>query len=203
MGRHREFDTDLALCAALNVFWRKGFESTSLSDLTEAMGITRPSLYAAYGNKEELFHKALDRYETVYMRFATEALERPTARAVIETLLYGYADLQTQTEHPPGCLDTNGALVCSEAAEPVRQVLIKRREADEAALEQRLARARDEGDLPPDCVPADLAHYVMTIAQGMSVKAASGATRAELYRIVATALGAVPSPKLPLLARSA
>ncbi len=193
MGRPREFDTGKALAAALDVFWRRGFEAASLTDLTAAMGITRPSLYAAFGNKEALFHRALEHYEATFMRFAREALAAPTAREVIERLLYGYADMQTGAEHPPGALETNGALVCSNAAEPIRQMLIGRRMEDEVALRRRLERARDEGDLPRDCDPASLAPFVMAVACGMSVKAASGAGRDALHQVIETALLAVPA----------
>lgn len=195
MGRPREFDTGKALAAALDVFWRRGFEAASLTDLTAAMGITRPSLYAAFGNKEALFHKALDHYEATFMRFARDALDEPTARGVIGHLLYGYADMLTGAEHPPGALETNGALVCSNAAEPIKQVLIGRRMEDEAALRRRLERARDEGDLPAATDAAALAQFVMAVACGMSVKAASGAAREVLHRVIGTAMLAVPGAK--------
>ena len=192
MGRHREFDVDDALSAALHVFWKKGFEGASLTDLTEAMAITRPSLYAAFGNKETLFRKALDRYQATCMSFLAQALDEPTARRVVETMLYGYADAQTDRTHPPGCLGTNGALVCSEAADPIRQELIRRREASERELRGRLERGIAEGDLPAGTDAADLASYVMTIVHGMSVQAASGADRERLHAVVRTALRAWP-----------
>ena len=195
MGRPREFDVEDALGAALDVFWRKGFEGASLADLTEAMGITRPSLYATYGNKEELFRKALDRYQDTCMGFACVALDASTAREVAERILYGHADAQSDLIHPPGCLGTSAALACSETAEPIRQELIARRQAAEDRLRGRLERARDEGDLPADADPADLARYVMTVARGMAVQAASGADRASLYRIVATAMRAWPQDR--------
>ena len=196
MGRPREFNPDEALAAALDVFWRKGFEGASMTDLTDAMGITRPSLYATFGNKEALFRKALDSYQSTCMAFTTDALGQPTARLVAERMLYGCADAQTDTAHPPGCLGTNGALACSIAAEPIRLELVRRRAAGEAALRQRLERACQEGDLPQDADPAALASYVMTIGQGMAVQAASGATRATLYQVVATALSAWPASVL-------
>jgi AcrR family transcriptional regulator len=190
VARPREFDTDAALCAALNVFWKQGFEGASLTDLTNAMGITRPSLYAAFGNKEALFRKALDRYYEVSMGFVGAALAEPNLRDAIEKLLYGYADAFTGDVHPAGCLATNGALACSQAAEPVRLELVARRETDEASLRARLAKAHADGDLPPGADPAALSGYLMAIIQGMSVQAASGATRAALYAIVATTLRA-------------
>ncbi len=192
MGRPREFDPETALSVALDLFWRKGFEGTSLSDLTEAMGISRPSLYAAFGNKERLFRLVLDRYQSTCMGFFEEALRQPTARRVAERLLYGCADAQTDRVHPPGCLGTSGALACSEAAEPIRAELIARRGAQEVALRRRLERAVAERDLPPATDVADLASYVMTLVQGMSVQSASGADRELLYGIVRTALRAWP-----------
>jgi AcrR family transcriptional regulator len=192
MGRPREFDLATALASALDVFWRQGFEGASMADLTAAMGINRPSLYAAFGNKEALFHKALDHYEATYMGFIPAALAAPTAREAIERLLYGYADLQTGAEHPPGGLETNGALACSEAAAPIREALCARRRQDEFLLARRLERARAEGDLGPGIDPAALAQFVMAIACGMSVKAASGADRRALHQVVETALRAVP-----------
>jgi AcrR family transcriptional regulator len=190
VARPREFDADAALCAALNVFWKQGFEGASLTDLTRAMGITRPSLYAAFGNKETLFRKALDRYYDMSMGFVGPALAEPTLRRAIQNLLYGYADAFTANAHPAGCLATNGALVCSEAAEPVRLELVARRDAEEAALRARLAKARADGDLPPGSDVGALSSYLMAIVQGMSVQAASGATRDALYAIVAMTLRA-------------
>ncbi len=191
MGRPREFDVEDALDAALDVFWRKGFEGASLTDLTEAMGITRPSLYAAYGNKEELFRKALDHYESTCIGFAFRALQQPTAREVVEHLLHGYAEMQNGAR-PPGCLGTNAALVCSDTAEPIRQELIGRRHRAEQRLQARLQRAVDERDLPDDADPAELARYVMAVIQGMAVQAASGADRTVLHGVVNTALRAWP-----------
>ena len=193
MSRTREFCVHDALSKALQVFWRSGFEGSTLSDLTEAMGITRPSLYATYGNKEELFRKALDLYDETYLGFTREALDESTARGVAERLLTGFALAQTDTCHPPGCLGTNGALACSAAVEPIRQELIRRRTAFEADLRRRLEAAKDAGDLPRDSDPGDLARYLMTIAVGMAVQASSGATRAALHRVVATSMQAWPT----------
>ena len=183
---------DQALDCALLVFWRKGYEGASLSDLTGAMGINRPSLYAAFGDKDALFRKVLDRYAEGPASYVREALSQPTARGAMEKLLRGSADLLSNPRNPPGCLNVQGALVCGEAAEGVRRELALRRAAGEAAIRQRLKRARAEGDLPPNANPADLARYVTTVLHGMSVQAAGGATRAELQRIAQTALRAWP-----------
>lgn len=191
-GRPRAFDIDEALDRALHVFWRKGYEGTSLPDLTEAMGINRPSLYAAFGNKEGLFRKALDRYTSRTMGRICEALGEPTARAAAERLLGSSADALTDPSQPRGCLAVQGALTCGEAAEPIRQELISRRAGVEILLRERFERAKIEGDLPPEADPADLARYVATVLQGMSVQAAGGASRDELHRVVATTLQAFP-----------
>jgi len=190
MGRPREFDVDQALDRALKIFWRKGYEGTTLPDLTRAMGINRPSLYAAFGSKEGLFCKALDRYAEGPAAYVREALKAPTARAVAERLLDGAVDVVTGRRNPRGCLMVQGALACGEAAESVRRELVSRRLAGEAAIRQRFERAIADGDLPADSDPADLARYVAAVSQGMAVQAAGGASRAELRRVAALALRA-------------
>jgi AcrR family transcriptional regulator len=192
IGRPREFDVDKALGQALRVFWRKGYEGASLPDLTAAMGISRPSLYAAFGNKEALFRKALDRYAGGPACYVSEALREPTARAAVERLLRGAVELQTDKRNPPGCLLVQGALACGDAANPIRRELISRRAAGEAALRQRFERAKSDGELPADSNPADLARYFTTVVYGMAVQAASGASREELRRVAQAALRAWP-----------
>jgi AcrR family transcriptional regulator len=191
-GRPRSFDLDQALDAAMQVFWEKGYEGASLSDLTAAMDINRPSLYAAFGNKETLFHKVLDRYAEGRASYLNEALKQPTARAVADKLLRGAADLLADPTHPSGCLMVQGALVCGESADCIREELGSRRAADEAALRRRFKRAKAEGDLAPDVNPADLSRYVMVICQGMAVQSAGGASPADLQGVVATAMQSWP-----------
>jgi AcrR family transcriptional regulator len=182
MGRPREFDTEKALGLALQVFWRKGYEGTSMADLTETMGITKPSLYAAFGNKEELFRKALDRYVCGPGGYFQAALLKPTAREVVEHMLYEAADALTNPA-TPGCLAVQGALSCGEAAETIKQELMARRAKGEDDLRQRFVRAVDEGDLDKDCDAADLARYISAIMQGMAVQAAGGVGRDQLQKI--------------------
>jgi AcrR family transcriptional regulator len=191
-GRPRAFDMDEALDRALQVFWHKGYQGASLSDLTRAMGINRPSLYAAFGDKEALFRKVLDRYAEGPAAYVREALKKPTARAVVERLLGGAIDLLSDPHTPQGCLTVQGALSCGEAADAIRQELNSRRAAGEAAIRERFERAKSDGDLPPDASPGDLARYVTTVIHGMAVQAAGGASRAELRRVARTALRAWP-----------
>jgi len=194
-GRPLSYDPDKVLDRALDVFWRKGYEGSSLSDLTKAMGINKPSLYAAFGDKEKLFRKVLDRYAEGPASYSSAALREPTSRAVVERLLYGTADRLTAPSSPRGCLLVQGALACGNAANSVRRELISRRIAGEAALRQRLNRAKINGDLRPKSNPAILARYIVTMIQGMSVQAASGATRNELHRIIDIALQSWPSSR--------
>jgi AcrR family transcriptional regulator len=192
MGRPREFDPDQALERALRVFWRSGYEGASMADLTEAMGITKPSLYAAFGNKEELFRKALDRYVDGPGGYVQVALAMPTAREVVEHLLYQAADAVTDPDNPPGCLAVQGALCCGEAAETIKQELMARRANGEENLRKRFARAITEGDLPRDSDAADLARYISAIVQGMAVQAAGGVSREQLRKIAEMTLRTWP-----------
>ena len=192
-GRPRSFDTEKALDRALKVFWRKGYEGASLSELTKAMGINRPSLYAAFGDKQALFRKALERYEKGPTGFIREALAEPTARGMAEHLLLGTAaSVCGVTGNPGGCMLVQGALAAGDSAEPVRRELAAHRQAAATAITDRLRRARKEGDLPADADPAALARYLMTVMNGMAVQSVSGATPADLKKVVETALSAWP-----------
>jgi AcrR family transcriptional regulator len=193
MGRPRAFDIDEALDQALRVFLKKGYEGASLADLTEAMGINPPSLYAAFGNKEGLFHKALDRYIATHACVQRDALAAPTAREVAERLLRASIESQTDKNKPPGCLLVQGALTCSDTAASIKQTLIERRTESEVAIRKRFERARREGDLPPDADPTTLARYITTMVNGLAVQAAGGAGRKDLLRIVDSALQAFPA----------
>ncbi|RSV33712.1 TetR/AcrR family transcriptional regulator [Sphingomonas sp. ABOLH] len=187
-GRPREFCVDQALAAALGVFWSKGYEGASMADLTEAMGITKPSLYAAFGNKEALFHKALDLYEAEKLEYMRKALEQPTARAVVEHLLRGAIDAQMSSCDPKGCLGVISMSACGAEAESIKADVMQRRASSQAALVERFEQAKREGDLPEHVDIAGLTGYLFAIFQGMAVQAGSGATRADLERVVATSL---------------
>jgi AcrR family transcriptional regulator len=191
-GRPLAFDPDQALEAALRVFWEKGYQGTSLSDLTSAMGINRPSLYATFGDKEALFRKVLDRYESRLAAFADSALQEPTAKAAMQRMLDGVVDLLTAPGSPRGCLLVQGALACGHEADSIRKELVSRRRASEAAISQRFGRAKDEGDFAAGVDPGTLARFYATIIRGMGVDAAGGATRKQLQRVVDLAMTAWP-----------
>jgi AcrR family transcriptional regulator len=191
-GRPRAFDVDKALYAALELFWRHGYEGTSLAMLTEAMGVNVPSLYAAFGNKEALFRKAIDRYDEKYGVYFRDALAEPRAQAVAEKLMRGAINQVTRPGHPDGCLLVQGALAVNQATDTVREVLNQVRAAAEAAIRERFERAVAEGDLPPDVDPAALARFIWTVNLGIAVNAAGGATRRQLQEVVAVALQSWP-----------
>lgn len=193
MGRHREFDVEKALEAALCVFWRKGYEGASYTDLTAATGVERPALYAAFGNKESLFRQALTRYYERYMDYVPEALQRPTAKEVAACILYNTADLNTRFPEHPGCLHINGAVAVSDEAESVRLALIEVRARGEAQLRERFEQAKKDGDLPETGNPDVLAAFVMAVAHGMAVQAKAGFSREKLEAVAAQALSAWPA----------
>lgn len=194
-GRPREFDPDQALSSALQIFWRLGYEGASLADLTEAMGITKPSLYACFGNKEALFHKALDLYERDKLRYMRSALQEPTARAVTERLLHGTLAIQTGSDDPRACLGVMSMVACTTHAESIKGDVVARQASSTKALAERFARARDEGDLPPDLEPQALATFVLAIMQGMGVQAGAGASTGQLQQLVDVTLRLWPVPE--------
>ncbi len=194
MGRPREFCLQDALEKALEVFWRRGFEGASMAELTAAMGITKPSLYACYGNKEELFRKALDLYDRKYMGFMREALEAATSREVVAAILLGMVRSTTADgQHPPGCMSLNGARACSAAADPIKEETLRPCKIFEGQLARRLDRALAAGDLLPGSDPDALASFVMTVASGIAFQAASGVSGASLRTSAELALRAWPA----------
>ena len=192
-GRPREFCVDEALAAALRVFWSKGYEGASLTDLTEAMGITRPSLYAAFGNKESLFRKALDLYECEKMAYVGQSLEKPTAREVAESMLRGSLENQTSSCEPRGCLGVISSVACGAEAESIRHEVLERGKIAKQALIERMERAKAEGDLPAHVDVLGLTSFLYAIMQGMAVQAGAGATRAELEKLIDTSMAMWPS----------
>jgi AcrR family transcriptional regulator len=190
MGRPRCFEIDQALDRAMEVFWAKGYDGASISELTRAMGINSPSLYAAFGCKEGLFKAVLDRYAELRIGFLHEALAQPTAREVALNVLSVAARLYAEENEQRGCLLVQGGLTCGCTTIP--EELAKRRDNVEVALRDRFARALEDGDLPPTASPAALARYVISVLTGMGIQATGGASRAELDEIAALAMKAFP-----------
>lgn len=192
MGRPREFDIDTALKKATDLFWRKGYEGTSLSDLTGAMHITAPSFYFAFGSKEKLFRTVIEQYYEKQLELLESALRESTVRGVAEKFLYGYADVLTGPSHAPGCLALNSSLPSAED-DTVRAWLAKLRGELVVRLRKRIAKARGTVDLPVNADPDVLARYIAVIAWGLAVEAQSGAKRKELYSAIAAGLAALPA----------
>jgi len=192
IGRPRAFKEDAALDAAMRVFWEKGYEGTSLDDLTAAMGINRSSLYSAFGDKQSLFEKVIARYSAGPMAFLFEALNQPTARAVIDLILRSVVEFLSDPGHPKGCLSLQGGLACGSGAEEIKQSMIQWRRGAVTELEKRFKRAKVEGDLDRDTDPKDLARYVAILMNGLGVQAVNGATRSEMNRAVELALRSMP-----------
>ncbi|SNR89347.1 transcriptional regulator, TetR family [Methylobacillus rhizosphaerae] len=179
-GRPSKFDPETSLNIAMQLFWAHGYEGTSIAELTNAMGINKPSLYAAFGSKEELFEKALQQYISGPIAFISAALDEPTAYRVVEKLLVESAYFLTAPDTPHGCMVNTGSLSCGKETATIKETLAQCRQRFETALTARLQRAQAEGDLPAQADPATLAKYIATLHQGMSVQAASGTSREAL-----------------------
>jgi AcrR family transcriptional regulator len=190
-GRPREFDRDAALTRAMRVFWAKGYEGASISDLTSAMGIASPSLYAAFGSKEALFREALALYgEREGASLWTAVAAAPTARGAVEAYLLESARNFTRPGRPRGCLVVLSALHANENSETVRRELIRRRGEAAGNLLERLRQGVDSGEIGPDTDIDALAAYYAAVQQGMSIQARDGASRASLEAIAKAALAA-------------
>jgi AcrR family transcriptional regulator len=181
---------DQALDAAINVFWSQGYEGTTLDDLTTAMGISRPSLYAAFGDKEATFKRAVERYSQVDLRYVETALSQSTALAVATEYLRGHVRASTNPDRPAGCLTVQGGVSGSLADQGVVQFLDAHRAAVEVRLADRFKQAIADGDLSSDEDPADLARYLLTVTSGQAIQAGAGATRDQLSRVAERALAA-------------
>jgi AcrR family transcriptional regulator len=189
-GRPRGFDTDKALDCAMLIFWRKGYVATTVSDLTTAMGINRPSFYAAFVSKETIFRTVLDRYFAGPSRYLEDSLREPTAGATVEHLLRGVVNMLTNPRTPSTCMWVHGALSCGDDA--LKEEFDAQRAAGHADLRKRFQRAVVDGDLPKGTDVDALAQFIQTVNFGLTVQASTGATRKQLLRIVENALLAWP-----------
>ncbi|MDO8212036.1 TetR/AcrR family transcriptional regulator [Conexibacter sp. CPCC 206217] len=190
-GRPRSFDSEAALDQAVELFWRQGYAATTVADLTDAMGINPPSLYAAFGSKQQLFERAAQRYAETYRHIVESALAHPDLETVVRAFLTGVIEGATQPDHPAGCLTIQGALACRHGDHDVTDLLAAQRRATQAALETRFAQLRAAGLLPAGADPTTLARYFATLAQGLAVQAGAGTTRDELMALIGPAVAAV------------
>lgn len=180
----RSFDRDEALEIALREFWLHGYETTSVASLTRAMGINPPSLYAAFGDKRQLFGEVIQRYVDTHGSYGSRALAQPTARGTVESLLRLAAAEYTDPSHPPGCLVINGATNCTPSNEDVKAELRAVREGTKHAIEEKISADVRAGRLPEDTDANALATFYAAVIQGMSTQACDGASRESLERIV-------------------
>lgn len=193
IGRPLSFDRDAALEAAMLLFWRHGYESTSLAQLTAAMGITPPSLYTAFGDKKGLFREAVRRYLGDPQALTDMLEEAPSAREAARRLLEASVRRFTGTDTPSGCLAGTAAASCSDAAADIQAELAAVRATTRDALRRRIARAIAEGELAPDTEPEILATLVLAVIQGISILARDGVSRAVLVRTAGAALDGWPA----------
>jgi AcrR family transcriptional regulator len=194
MGRPRAFDRDVALEAAMLVFWRKGFSAASMNDLCDAMGIRSPSLYAAFGSKEALYLEAIDHYVgTIGPPVWDQLEEGATARAGVENLLLaGTESLPQSVSTPAGCMALLGG-VSDEWPAPIADAVRTVRLEMLGHLRSRLEAAVAEGELPPSTDIERLSRFYLSVFQGMAIQARDGATAAELKGLVEAAMAAWPS----------
>jgi AcrR family transcriptional regulator len=192
-GRPVSFNQDEVLEKVLQVFWTHGYEGTAMSEIVEVLGINKPSIYTAFGNKEALFQKALEKYIAGPVAFIKLAFNEPTAKQVAERFLTGAADFFSDKTHPDGCMVVQGALSCGKNAELIKKMLISHRQQLEQSFRNRFELAKTQGDLPENVESGDLAKYLITLHQGMSVQSTSGASKDELLGVIQIALNNFPT----------
>ena len=198
-GRPLSFDRAAALEKAMHVFWERGYESASVADLTSAMGITPPSLYTAFGDKEHLFLEAVEAYGKGPGAFGARALaEEPTAREAVQRLLKEGASELTRDCQPHGCMMVMAAINCSVAAEHVQAALSRRRALGLKSMQDRIQRGIDEGELPRGTDAGALASFYATVYQGMSMQARDGASTESLLNSVEMAMRSWPARPAPM-----
>jgi AcrR family transcriptional regulator len=193
MVRPRVFDIDDAVATATDLFWRKGYERTSLSDLTGALGIKPPSFYFAFGSKEDLFRRVLENYRVTRLALVEETLNCATAREVAGQMLLRLATLYTDPARPAGCLSVTCSMPGGSPEGSVADELKKIRGARRQGIRERFERAQQEGDLPAEADPEELARFVMTVGWGMAIDAQSGASREDLIATTRLAMKAWPN----------
>ncbi|MDQ0799022.1 TetR/AcrR family transcriptional regulator [Arthrobacter sp. SLBN-112] len=192
MSRPRTFEETAALRAALQTFWRYGYEGASMELLAEAMGMNKASIYRVFGSKQELFERVREVYHREYLRFRIEALGQRTPKMIATRLLHGMVNLHAEQETPAGCLETNAALAIGPEKERIRAQLAESREALWDLLTERFEDTKDDGGLPPSMSASDAAAIVSTLVQGLAVQAKSGRSKEELTELVNAVLRTWP-----------
>lgn len=188
-GTRRQFDRGQVLETAMKLFWRYGYEATSIATLLEATGLTAPSLYGTFGNKEQLFMEAVEHYAATYSVLLYRSLDEPIpARDAIRRMLYEAAEIFSMPGHPAGCFIVSGAANCSSGSAYIEEELRKRRQEKEAAICERLKQAKKKGELPKSAQPEKLARFFNTVMQGLSTQSQDGATRKQLEDIADNAM---------------
>lgn len=189
-GRPRGFDRDQALERALKTFWRLGYEGASITDLTDAMGVTTPSLYTAFGSKAELYKEALDRYRALTSPASNALTEEPTAKAAFARLLRETAAAFSDPENPPGCMISTAVLTCAEENAGVADYARALRDNALETYQSRIEKGMTDGDLPGTADARKLARFYGAVVQGMSVQAQDGADHATLLSIAEAGVSA-------------
>lgn len=187
-GRPLGFNKPAALEAAMLLFWERGFEGTSMADLTQAMGISASSVYAAFGDKQSLFAHTVDRYLRTRVNYVTDALEKPTLKEVVRALFDGTVTFLTSTGHPSTCMTLVGAMGTSADAAPARDLMTEIRRQHEVVMRERFLEAKKIGDFPEGLNVDDYTRYISTLIKGLSIQAVNGSTKSELKRTAQLAL---------------
>jgi AcrR family transcriptional regulator len=188
LGRPTAFDKEAALDVAMRLFWDRGFEGTSMADLSQAMGIHPSSIYAAFGDKQALFALAAKRYAAVPAQYMVKALEQPTLRGFILAAFDNTVEFLGSREHPSSCFTLTAAISCGRDTEPAKALMREMRLQNEAAIKVRLLRARKAGEFPKHEDVGDYTRYLSSLLSGLAIQAANGSTRAELKRTANLAL---------------
>jgi AcrR family transcriptional regulator len=187
-GRPRSFDEEQAIDSAMRVFWEKSYEGATMADLTEATGLNRSSIHAAFGSKEGLFLKVVERYWEGPMSHIPKALAEPTLPRVVEALIRGMVNFLSTPGNPKGCLAVHGALVCGTNGERVMQFMAEWRKTTVSMIKKRIQQAQRKGELRAEVNAADYARYIAAMMAGLVVQSLNGANRAELTRLADMAL---------------
>jgi len=192
-GRPRGFDRDAVLHAAMLLFWTQGFDGTSYTDLTKATGMSKPTIYATFGDKVELFRQAMVAYAEEATKVYEKALDQPTAREAVEACLRLARGLNSQPGEPRVCFLVQGALTGSADTQMLRDELTGLQREATRKLQKRLEKGKRKGELPAAANTAVMAEYFTSVVTGLSVQAANGATTRDLGQVITMAMASWPS----------